>query len=220
LKNRLKREHLSDKVVDILGKKILRNELKSGEIIIETQISKAWGISRSPVRDALRTLEKQRLVEKVPRGSYKVFELTAEYITSFHDVVTIFYGYAIPRAVKKLTNDNRHNLQSIDNNIKKSIRENDFNAYVKNVCRFGQSVLKYAKNPILVQISTDVLPTAKRILYTAINQPACSLSLGNHPIRIACKAVMDGDSAGAVEAFNKFINDSRAILLASYHDKK
>lgn len=211
----LKREHLSDKIVDIIGKQILRNELKSGEIIIETQISKEWGVSRSPVRDALRTLEKQRLVERVPRGSYKVFELTAEYITSFYDVLMIFYGYAIPRAVRKMTGENRRRLQSIDEKIKTSIENDELSEYVKNICHLGQTILKLAENPILAQISIDVLPTAKRILHKAVARSACPLTIADHSIRPVCNFILRGEQEAAVEAFNEFVHSTRSLLLAS-----
>jgi GntR family transcriptional regulator of gluconate operon len=60
----LKRENISDKLADAIGKKIIHNELKSGEIITEAQISKEWNISRSPVRDALHILKNKWLLEK------------------------------------------------------------------------------------------------------------------------------------------------------------
>ena len=67
----LKRENLSDKLADIIATKIIHNELQQGEMIYETQISKEWGVSRSPVRDALHMLEQKRLVERAPKGSYR-----------------------------------------------------------------------------------------------------------------------------------------------------
>ena len=99
-KNLLKRENLSDKLADIIGKKIIRNELKSGEIIYETQIAKEWGVSRSPVRDALRMLEQNRLVERTTKGSYRVAEMSPEFIQNFFETVNILFQYAFAKNFK------------------------------------------------------------------------------------------------------------------------
>ena len=102
-KNLLKRENLSDKLADIIGRKIIRNELKSGEIIYETQIAKEWGVSRSPVRDALHILMQIRLVERTSRGNYQVTVLTIPLIQHLYEITNILYQYAFSNAAVKAT---------------------------------------------------------------------------------------------------------------------
>ena len=88
----LKREHISDQLVEIIGNQIIRNELKPGVSIYETGLSKAYGISRSPVRDALHTLRQVRLVERNERGNYQVTVLTPAVIENLYDTVNILFS--------------------------------------------------------------------------------------------------------------------------------
>ena len=61
-----------------ISEKIIRNELKPGERILETKIAAEMGVSRSPVRESLRMLEKNRLVELIPRKGARVTDLSVE----------------------------------------------------------------------------------------------------------------------------------------------
>ena len=71
---------LPDLVMQALSEKIITNQLKPGERINEARIAEEFGISRSPVREAIRLLEKNRLVEIVPRKGARVTPITDQYI--------------------------------------------------------------------------------------------------------------------------------------------
>ena len=62
-----RREFLVDKAYDALREAILRNFLKPGDQLSEASLSEQFGISRTPIREALKRLEKEGLVEISPR---------------------------------------------------------------------------------------------------------------------------------------------------------
>lgn len=164
----LARNNLSDQLAQIIGKQIIQNELKSGEIIYETKISKEWGISRSPVRDALRMLEQNRLVERTESGSYKVTELSEDYILNFYDTVNIIYQYAFARAAENATASEINALKAALKKIEKSLETNDFESYLEGVTEYGKTVLTAARNPIVEKIAMELMPSAERVQYTAL----------------------------------------------------
>ncbi len=73
---KLKAEPLSTLAYQALRESIIRGQYKMGEQIVEGQVAKALGISRSPIREALRRLADERLVEERPRhGTFvRVFD--------------------------------------------------------------------------------------------------------------------------------------------------
>jgi len=165
----LVRENLSDKLARIIGRQIIQNELKSGEIVYETKISKEWGVSRSPVRDALRMLEQIRLVERTSSGSYKVSEMSEEYIRHFYEIINLFYPYVFTKAAENATKKDIRELSKAMTEIVRCLETRDFEAYLKGVTRYASEVLRIAGNPIVEKIVVELMPTAERVQYASLS---------------------------------------------------
>jgi len=212
----LKRENLSDKLADTLGKKIIHNELKSGEIIVETLISKEWSISRSPVRDALHILVGKGLVVKAPKGVYMVPLLTENYIESFYDAINMFYQYSFSRATKYIADIDLEFISSIIEKIEKSIGYDDFDIYLEGVTYFGHKVLQIAQNPIIEKSARDLMPTAERIQFSAyeIEPSYPGKSMGH--LRNCYKHLSIKAPQKAAKSFKDFANCSRTVLLKHF----
>ncbi len=69
---------LSDKIYEKLYRRIVSGKLKSGQRITELQIAKSEGVSQAPVREALKRLAEERLVDLVPRSGCYIAKLTRE----------------------------------------------------------------------------------------------------------------------------------------------
>ena len=68
----LKKTNLSIQAYDELAKRIVSGKFTAGEMLREEKISEEFGISRTPVREALQRLEAEGLVEQLPRRGYRV----------------------------------------------------------------------------------------------------------------------------------------------------
>ncbi len=217
---RLKRENLSDKLADIYGKKIIHNELKSGDIIMETQISAEWGVSRSPVRDALHILEKQKLVEKDKSGSYKVPELTIDHVDNLFDAINMIFTYSFPTVVEKMTNDHLNYLASLNEEIVKSAENCDSDAYIKNFTAFAHTFLKIADNPIIENIAFELAPTAQRIQYAAIEMPSSLLKEGCIHVPKMLEYTQKKDCHNYAATLKEFLNVSRNSFITCIEVEK
>ena len=67
---------LIDVVFNTLRRAILRGELKPGERLMEIQLANKLGVSRTPIREAIRKLELEGLVLMIPRKGAEVAEIT------------------------------------------------------------------------------------------------------------------------------------------------
>ena len=88
---------LPDQIADYLLGKIVRLEIEPGERILEKELAEELGVSRSPIREALRILEKTGLVEIVPRHGARAAWLSEENIDSFYDVFTLLFTHVVRR---------------------------------------------------------------------------------------------------------------------------
>ena len=90
-------ENLSDRIATYLTEKIVRLKLAPGERIREQAIAGELGVSRSPIREAIRILEKKGLVEIVPRCGARVSRVTETVIEGYADLLQVLYGLVVRR---------------------------------------------------------------------------------------------------------------------------
>lgn len=90
-------ESLSDNITSYIENKIIGLELKPGERILEAKLAEEMGVSRGPVRDSLRMLEKSWLVERLPRKCAHVSKLTENHVNSIFEVLIELYAVFVRR---------------------------------------------------------------------------------------------------------------------------
>ncbi len=84
--NSIKKESLSDKVYALVKREILSGELKGGEIISEEALARRNGVSRTPIREALRRLSEYGLVIIKPRSHAVVYKVDNKEVTDIAKV--------------------------------------------------------------------------------------------------------------------------------------
>lgn len=201
----LTKENLSDKLVMIIKRRIIHNELKSGQVLQETGLSKEWGISRSPVRDALRTLEQQRLIERKPGGSYQVAELSLDYIVHFYDTINLMAYYGITRAIEKATPGEMRSFETIIEKIEQSLQKKDVDMNIQGTMDFSRAILRVAGNPIVEKFLTELMPGAERIHYASITHLPDNLEIIVDSMKKCFQSILEKDAQKAVDAFSDFI---------------
>ena len=215
----LKRENISDKLADAIGKKIIHNELKSGEIITETQISKEWEISRSPVRDALHILQNKWLLEKSSKGLYMVPVLNADYVENLYDSSIMFYQYTCSRATKYITDKDLAYILSVVEKIEKSIGYGDFDIYVQETGKFLRKVLQIAKNPIIERSASELMHNTQRIQYAAYEIDPSYPEKGFKHLWKCYEYLSGRDSDNAAKSMGLVANISKEILINHFKGK-
>ena len=161
--------NLSEQIADHITEKIIRLEIRPGERIMEASIADELKVSRSPIREALRILEKNRLVELIPRRGARVTELSETNIVQLCDVLASLFRLMARQCVENATTEN---LETIDAAAKKSqacvVRE-DVYGYYTALFGFAVAALKATHNPLLEQVIHQLLPNVRRIIYASFS---------------------------------------------------
>jgi len=218
----LKRENLSDKLVDIISRQIIHNELKSGDAVNETQISKEWGISRSPVRDALHTLEQLRLVERSANGRYQISDFSVDSILHYYDTANILFQYAFSKAAENATGNDLRTLSRATEKIEKSAQEKDFDVYLEGVMEFAQVILRTSGNPVVEKITLELMPTAQRLQWLSITHSPDRLNVLAGHVRRSLDNILAKNSQAAAVDFARFalIHKENAIECVEAWEKR
>ncbi len=94
LKHLSERKSLGEHVFENLKQAIIRGEVVPGTRLVESRIADALDISRTPVREAIHKLEREGLIEKLPRGGFSVLGLTREEIEETFGIRSVLESYA------------------------------------------------------------------------------------------------------------------------------
>jgi len=95
------RKPLGQHVFDSLKQAIIRGKIAPGEWLVESHIAEMLGISRTPVREAIHKLERERLIERQPRGGFVVLGLNRGDIEDTFGIRSVLEGYAASLATRR-----------------------------------------------------------------------------------------------------------------------
>jgi DNA-binding GntR family transcriptional regulator len=200
----LKRESLSDKLAEIIGTKIIHNELQAGEMIYETQISKEWGVSRSPVRDALHMLEQKRLVERAPKGSYRVTEFSPESIQNYYETIDILFQYAFAKTAQNPSEETLGILHSALIKMEENSSVKNIECYLEAVDQFARAILRGSGNPIVEQMALELMSVGHRIQWVSLTNVPENYKMIVKCVRQSYENITNKNPGEAARAFAEF----------------
>ena len=107
LKTRSLRHRISERIRDA----ILSGAYDCGDQLVESSIADQLGVSRAPVREALSALEKEGLIESIPRRGYFVREFTRKDIEELYSLRLLLEAEALRRVIGQASEDDIARLQ-------------------------------------------------------------------------------------------------------------
>ena len=143
---------LRDVVFNTLRDAILTGKLVPGERLMENQLAEKLGVSRTPVREALRMLELENLVELVPRKGAQVLDMSEKDITNILEVRSALEGLATSLACKKMTKEDLQKLKSMEVDFEKAVADNDVDHFVDIDEDFHDLIFAATENDKLISI--------------------------------------------------------------------
>ena len=143
---------LRDVVVNTLRDAILTGKLVPGERLMENQLAEKLGVSRTPVREALRMLELENLVELVPRKGAQVLDMSEKDIVNILEVRSALEGLATSLACKKMTKEDLQQLKNLEVDFEKAVADSDVERFVDIDEDFHDLIFMATENDKLINI--------------------------------------------------------------------
>lgn len=147
---------LRDVVFSTLREAILRGDLKPGERLMELQLAAKLGVSRTPIREAIRMLQQEGLAVTIPRKGAQVAAMTEKDVA---DVLLIREALEILAAQIACDNISSECLDALEENVKefeKALKTTDIKQIVQTDMDFHDMIYNSAGNPTLVTILNNL----------------------------------------------------------------
>jgi len=114
---------MSEQVFGIISNAIISGEIEPGAGMTEPELARRFGISRAPLREALRRLEEQQLVERNPYRGMRVTELSPGKVGELYEIREELEALACRRAADRMTPGEIEALKVALNQERKAIRD-------------------------------------------------------------------------------------------------
>lgn len=147
---------LAQRISQTLIKAILDRTLKGGDQLVETQLQKLFGVSRSPLREALRDLEKRGLVEIRPRQGSFVKKITRTDIDEHYPVQAALEGLAARESHARQTPGLCRKLTEQLEAMGAAVDQGDAARFVDHHEHFHNLYIDTCGNTLLIQMIRDL----------------------------------------------------------------
>lgn len=203
---------LRDVVFNTLRQGILTGVLKPGERLMEIHLAAKLGVSRTPIREAIRMLELDGLVTMVPRRGAEVARISKDDLSDVLEVRKVLDSLATELACTRITSEQKEELRKAALEFEEAVGTKDIVKIAKADVRFHDVIIEASGNKRLVQMINNLAERIYRYRLEYIKDE------NNHPTIIEehtqiMKYVLDGDKENASLAAKRHIDNQETNVL-------
>lgn len=165
---------LREIVFETLREAIISAVLKPGERLMEIQMAEEMGVSRTPVREAIRKLELEGFVVMVPRKGAYVAGISIKDIADVFEIRAAMEGLAAGLAAERITEEELEQLERILVKIGECVQNNDLEKLIEVDTEFHDTLYKACRNERLVQIVSNLREQIQRARTASLSTPGRS----------------------------------------------
>ncbi len=162
---------LHEEVATRLRHMVFEQQLQPGQWIDELALAQTWQISRTPLREALKVLASEGLVELVPRHGCRVTAMSEDDADELFPVMALLEGRCAYDAVRKATPDDIARLRRLHETLETYAAARDIDGYYRANHDFHSSVQAVANNRWLDRATNDLRKFLRLLRGRQLNWP-------------------------------------------------
>lgn len=210
---------LRDVVFNTLRQAILRGELKPGERLLEIHLANKLGVSRTPIREAIRKLELENLVVMIPRKGAVVAEITEKSLRDVLEVRRVLEALAVQLACEKIRDEEIEELKIASKEFEEALKSGDVTVFAEADVKFHDIIYRTTDNQRLIQLLYNLREQMYRYRVEYLKrEDSHEILLEEHQKII--RTIAARDEARAVEAVHAHIDNQVTAVTNTIRTKK
>ena len=203
---------LRDVVFKTLRQGILTGELKPGERLMEIHLANKLGVSRTPIREAIRKLELEGLVTMIPRRGAEVAQITEKSMKDVLEVRKVLDNLSVELACERITEEEKELLQNACADFEDAVKTGDFSMIARTDVAFHDIIVAATRNVRLSQMVNNLAEQMYRYRFEYIKDSSQHDRLVQEHKEI-CNGILSGDKKRALEAIEAHIDNQEIAVL-------
>lgn len=207
-----------DRVYEQLRQAILEDRLKPGERLVERKLADYLGVSRTPVREAIRMLELEGLVAQLPRGGTVVAQITDLEVLEIYRIRAVLEGLAARMAAEKIKPEQLRQLVNLLKDIELYANKADLESLDRVHQQFNDLIYKAADSQRLYAMITTLVEHISRYARVGYCQPG-RIEEATREHRLLVEAIKTRDGSLAERVAREHIDNSRRAYFSEIAQK-
>jgi DNA-binding GntR family transcriptional regulator len=210
---------LGDVVFEYLRDAILTGKLKPGERLMEIQLAEKLGVSRTPVREAMKKLEQENFIEMVPRKGAYVKDINAKDMLEVLEIRKLLEGFAAFQAAANMSEKDLKEMEKLTEKFDKAVLLEDKEGLIETDNKFHDIIYRSTKNDKLKELIKSLQDQFHRfrIIYFSEFDDYRQISKGHQDI---IKAIKDRDGHYAKAVAEEHIQIVEQSVFEWSHERK
>lgn len=184
---------LRDVVFENLREAIVEGKVKPGQRLMEVQLAEQLGVSRTPVREAIRKLELEGLVIMLPRKGAYVANMSLKDIIDVLEIRASVEGLAASLASERISPEDIKKLEAILKDFEQSAAGSDVETLLKKDVEFHECIFKATNNKKLHQLINSLWEQVYRFRVTYISDYDSTVDIARDH-KLILDAIKKGDN--------------------------
>jgi DNA-binding GntR family transcriptional regulator len=202
---------IADQIFERLEREILIGEHSRGDILTEMKLSEKLGVSRTPIREALRRLAQENIIEMTPKGAV-VIGISREDLKAIYEMRYRVEGMAANLAAQHITPESAQELRSIVDLQEFYTLKGDAENIKNMDSAFHEKMYELSKTPPLCSILKEMHKKILKYRRASVsNSSRAEHSLQKH--RAICEAIANGNAELAEMLVTFHIDNARKHLM-------
>ena len=202
---------LRDVVFNTLREAILRGDLVPGERLMELQLAAKLGVSRTPIREAIRMLEQEGLAITIPRKGAIVAGMTEKDMQDVLEIREALEELSVQVACDKITDEEISELQKNMKNFEHSLKSGDLKKMAHADVEFHDVIYRATDNPKLINMLNNLREQMYRYRVEYLKNPQNHEQLLQENEAIY-KGIVEKDKSAVTEMIRKHISNQVAVV--------
>ena len=203
---------LRDVVFNTLPRAILTGELKPGERLMEIHLANKLGVSRTPIREAIRKLELEGLVIMIPRRGAEVAQITEKSLKDVLEVRRALDALCAELACDRISDEGMENLKQACNKFEHATSTEDAATIAEADVALHDIIVQATGNERLIQLINNLSEQMYRYRFEYIKDESRHDNLVNEH-RMIYESIAARDKARAAEAARLHIDNQEKSII-------
>lgn len=209
---------LRDVVFQTLRTAILSGKLEPGERLMELHLAHQLGVSRTPVREAIRKLELEGLVITIPRRGAVVAQITQTDLEDVLEVRCALEELAVRKACRNMKEKQFEELRKAAQRFEQSVAAGDLMASAQADVEVHELISEATGNRRLIQILNNIRSQVYRYRLENLKNKASHPDLIREHTQLV-RALMDRDEEAAAQIIRIHIGNQRNAIIQNLQSK-
>ena len=207
---------LSETAAQKIREAIASGRLEPGARLVEGELAKELGLSRSPVREALYLLEQEGLIIRYPRRGAFVRGLTRRETEEIYSLRSVLEGFALELAITRVTPADIEYLRELVQQMREVAASGDAVAFGQLDAEFHEYICKVSGHQVLQHVFSSLHNRTAQYMTEASQLGVLPRIAHDHEELL--EHIIRGDPQQAVEAMKQHIHVSAERLLRGFPD--